>query len=511
MPRNPTEVAADGANTDWVHQPFFPDLEIVARALEAANIGVWAWDTASNKITWSRNLEEIHRRPLGSFDGTFSCFEQDIHPDDRSIVIAAVKESLETGRPYSVIYRLPPRPNEDDRWLTAAGLVLDTENSRKLFGICRDVTTRVRTEHELRMRAQRQEIVARLGARALAEEDLQGLLDDIAVTVAAMLDVDLAVILELVPGEETLRVRSSYGWKPEIAGPTQIPISARSQANYTLAAFGPVLVSDLRSESRFAPSPVLLDEGIVSSMSTTIIGHDRRKYGIFAVHSRHRRDFADYDVALLTSVANIIAGAIHRHQFDEWQKVMIRELHHHSGNLFSQLLALHSRTAATSKNAAELVAKFEARVFALANANRLIVEGGWQPVSMLDVVKTQLAPCLDRVSLSGPDVHLDPTLAFALSSVVHELVSNAIKHGSLSVPAGQVDLAWCVDRTERARLLVLDWHERGGPLPKRSIRLGFGSRLINAVVKRQMGGKVRRTFPKTGLKCRLTVPLPHQR
>jgi PAS domain S-box-containing protein len=510
VPYGSTTVAHDRAAAS-PGQPFFPDPEIVAYALEASEIGVWEWDITSDRITWSRNLEEIHRLPAGGFDGTFSSFEQDIHPDDRPGVIAAIKEALQTRRPYSVIYRLPPRPNQTERWIAAAGSVLDQGSRQKLLGICRDVTSRVHTERELRMRAHHQEIVARLGARALTEEDLQGLLDEIASTVATMLDVDLVNILELVPGDEALVVRSGYGFRSDITKDSQIPISARSQANYTLAAFGPVLVSDLRSETRFTPSPLLLEHGIVSGMSTTIVGHDRRKYGIFSVHTKRPRAFADYDVALLTSVANIIAGAIQRRQLDERQKMMIRELHHHSGNLFSQLLALLSQTAATSRTVRELVTKFEARVFALANANRLVVEGGWQPALVLNVLKAQLAPYLERVSLDGPNVYVEPAVAFALSSVTHELVSNAVKHGSLSVLSGHVELRWSVDRTQRAGVLVLNWHEQGGPPPRRSVRSGFGSRLINAVIKRQMNGTVRRSYAKGGLRCRLAVPLSHER
>jgi PAS domain S-box-containing protein len=491
---------------------FFPDMDVVARALEAANIGVWAWDIASNRVTWSKNLEQIHRLPSGSFDGTLSFFESDVHPDDRPTVFAAIKESLETRRPYSVMYRLPSRIDEEQRWLTASGtVIINNGTPETLFGICRDITARVRTEQELRMRAHRQEIVARLGARALTEEDLQALLDEVATTVATMLDVDMVNILELVPGDDALLFRSGCGWKFDIAKMAQIPISSRSQANYTLAAFGPVLVPDLRSETRFAPSPMLLDHGVVSSMSTTIVGHDRRKYGIFSVHAKRRRDFTDYDVALLTSVANIIAGAIQRRQLDERQKMIIRELHHRSGNLFSQLLALLSQTALTSKSVAELVSKYEARVFALANANRLLVEGGWQPASVQELLRAQLAPCLDRVSLTGPNVYVEPGLAFALSCVAHELVSNAIKHGSLSALTGRVDLTWSVDRTQPAMTLVLDWQERGGPAPKRPVRPGFGSRLINTVIKRQMNGHVRRTFQESGLRYRLAIPLTHER
>jgi len=94
---------------------------------------------------------------------------------------------------------------------------------------------------------------------------------------------------------------------------------------------------------------------------------------------------------------------------------------------------------------------------------------------------------------------------------VHELVTNAGKHGSLSEAAGRVGLAWSVTRTQQGLTLVLTWQERGGPAPKRIRRPGFGSRLINMVIERQLNGKVVQSFSSQGLDATLTVPLTHER
>jgi two-component sensor histidine kinase len=439
-------------------------------------------------------------------------FEKDIHSDDRAAVAAAVKKSLTDRLPYHVTYRLPPNAHGEECWIASSGSVLVAEEeSLVLFGICRDVTERMRTEQELRLRAQRQELVAKLGQQALVEEDLQKLLDEITKAVVTMFDVDLVNVLELVPGDTELIFRSGHGWNANVVEAGRIPINSGSQANYALAQSAPVVVTDLRTETRFTPSPLLLEHGATSSLTTTIVGHDNRKYGIFSVHSRRPRVFSEYDVALLSSLANIIAGAIQRRQLDQRQKMMIRELHHRSGNLFSQLLALFSQTASNSRSIGELTAKYEARVLALAKAHRFIAEGGWQPASLLELLGSQLAPCQDRVTLRGPNVYLEPASAFALSTAMHEFVTNAIKHGSLSALSGHVDVKWFVERSERGARLVLDWEERDGPAPKRVQRTGFGSRLINTVIERQMSGDIRRNFQADGLKCRLSVPLTHER
>src|SRR5262249_60520214 len=100
---------------------------------------------------------------------------------------------------------------------------------------------------------------------------------------------------------------------------------------------------------------------------------------------------------------------------------------------------------------------------------------------------------------------------FGLSMAVHELATNASKHGSLSTTNGRVELTWSVTRTQLGLTLVLDWKESRGPAPKRSRRPGFGSRLISMVIERQLNGQVRQSFGPHGLNARLTVPLTHER
>src|SRR5262249_375705 len=251
--------------------------------------------------------------------------------------------------------------------------------------------------------------------------------------------------------------------------------------------------------------------GVVSGIAAPIAGRDGRAYGVLTAHSCKRRKFNDYDVSFLAAVANVVAGAIQRRQLDQRHELMIRELRPRSANLFSQLLALFSQTAKTSRTVTELVAKYEARVLALANAHRLITEGGWKSTSLNELLSTLLAPFLDRISFSGPDVFLEPDPTFGLSMAVHELVTNASKHGSLSETNGRVELSWSVGRTEQGLTLVLDWKERDGPAPKRSRRAGFGSRLITMVIERQLNGKVEQSFGPDGLYARLTVPLTHER
>jgi PAS domain S-box-containing protein len=494
------------------HVSFFPDEDTVYRALQGAGIGIWSWDIASNKVTWSSNLESIHRLPPGSFDGTFAFVQNDVHPDDRPHVMATIQEALRARGSRRMLYRLPPRDGDEEYWIESiASVVIEDGAVVGMLGTCRNVSERVRLHRELRIRASQQQAVARLGERALTESSMQQFLDDAIATVADTLDVPLAKILELIPGDAELLLRAGVGWKPGLVGTAHVSTGPDTQAGYSLTSGGPVVVLNLATEVRFRGHHLLHSHGVVSGVTIPIAGRDGRSYGVLGVHTNRQRPFTDYDVSFLDSVATIIAGAIQRRQLDQRHELMIRELRHRSGNLFSQLLALFSQTAKNSKNLAELVPKYEARVLALANAHRLVAEGGWKSASLMELLNTLLAPYLDRITFAGPNVFLEADPTFGLSMAIHELATNATKYGSLSYRSGRVEVTWQVKRTDRGLALIFGWIERDGPPPKRQRRQGFGSRLIHMVVERQLNGNVRSDFGAGGLEVELIVPLTHER
>jgi two-component sensor histidine kinase len=370
---------------------------------------------------------------------------------------------------------------------------------------------RVKLENELRSRAKQQEALAQLGERALAETGLERLLNDAVSTVALTLAVDFVKILELLPGGGELLLRAGFGWKRELFGTVLTATAAGSFARFTLDSAGAVVIPDFAGETRFQVPRYALDHHCSSGMNVTIAGRDGRAYGILGVCTARQRHFNTQETAFLAAVGNLLAGAIQRRQLEQRHELMIRDMRHRSGNLFSQLLALFSQTARTSKSIPDLASKYQARVLAMANAHRLITEGGWQSIPIVDLLNVLLGPYIDRVTLDGPNIDLEPDPVFHLSAALHELAANAIKHGSLSRPKGQLNLRWSVSRTQRGMTLTLDWTEKNGPPVRRPRKTGFGSRLIDLVIGRQLNGEVTRTFSRKGLAVNLVVPLTHER
>jgi PAS domain S-box-containing protein len=221
-----------------------------------------------------------------------------------------------------------------------------------------------------------------------------------------------------------------------------------------------------------------------------------------------------------------------RRRAEERQSLLVNELNHRVKNSLAVALALADQTRRACEAAnhppERFHADFQTRMVALAAAHDLLTREHWEGAPLTGLVQTALAPHAgkagasspSRVSAAGPPVRLAPETALALAMAMHELATNAAKHGALSVPAGVVEVAWRVERAAggragaaaaaAGRMLVLEWSERGGPpIPGPPTRRGFGSRLIERGLPVQLGrgGTVALDFAPEGLRCRIEAPL----
>jgi len=178
------------------------------------------------------------------------------------------------------------------------------------------VIARRRTEAELRARTSQQAAVAELSQRALVGTDLATLMQEAADLVAQTLGVEYCKILELMPDGSRLLLRAGVGWKEGSVGQATVSAGTESQAGYTLLSDAPVIVADLRTETRFSGPPLLHDHGVVSGMSVII--QDRAKpFGVLGAHTTRRRRFTKDDINFLQAVANLLATVIERQRAEE--------------------------------------------------------------------------------------------------------------------------------------------------------------------------------------------------
>lgn len=181
--------------------------------------------------------------------------------------------------------------------------------------VVRDITERTNAERLLAQHARQQECVARLGQFALRERDPRLLLNRVLAAVAQTLELEFCIVLALRRTGQ-VDVVASEGFRQGPIRDWGVANDPGSQAGYVLSRSEPVVVEDLRTETRFRQSQLLLDHGVVSSMSVVIEGRER-PFGVLSAHSSHRRRFGGADVNFLTAVANVVSAAVERHAEEE--------------------------------------------------------------------------------------------------------------------------------------------------------------------------------------------------
>ncbi len=240
------------------------------------------------------------------------------HPEDLAKLNERIQRLLEGEVPsFNLELRLV-RKDGDPVWVYLnVVLIRGAEGgSSLLLGDVVDLTQRKQVEREIRVRVTQRAIVAEIGRRALAAEDLSSLMARAVHLVAQALYVEYAKVLELLPGGDALLLRAGFGWRPGLVGQATVSAGLESQAGYTLFSRAPVIVEDLSTETRFSGPTILHDHGVVSGISVIIQG-EGRPFGVMGAHTTRRRAFSQDDVHFLQAVANVLAEAIHRQRSEE--------------------------------------------------------------------------------------------------------------------------------------------------------------------------------------------------
>jgi two-component system, chemotaxis family, CheB/CheR fusion protein len=170
--------------------------------------------------------------------------------------------------------------------------------------------------------------------------------------------------------------------------------------------------------------------------------------------------------------------------------------------------AIAHQSLRTSKSSQDFVERFDGRLAALAGAHSLLVNSDWHGADLATLTQSQMEPYTsedpDRVQIGGEAVTLSADLATPFGLILHELATNAAKHGALSRPRGRVAIEWSVSRNDPSILTVV-WREQGGPPVQQPTTSGFGSALIENGIP---GASVKREFKPAGLICTIELPLP---
>lgn len=192
------------------------------------------------------------------------------------------------------------------------------------------------------------------------------------------------------------------------------------------------------------------------------------------------------------------------------QKLLTDELDHRVKNNLASVMGLAARTLDASRSLSRFRESFMGRLRAMARTHDALARARWEGADLGEIARLVIGTFADereqRLTLEGPTVLLPARLALPLSLALHELATNAVHHGALSLPGGHVELHWTPPQPDG--MIRLNWEESGGPKPRKPRRQGVGLQLIEGLITYEAGGRLDMAFEPTGLRCAIDLPAP---
>jgi len=191
------------------------------------------------------------------------------------------------------------------------------------------------------------------------------------------------------------------------------------------------------------------------------------------------------------------------------QTVLIGELHHRVKNMLAIAAAIASQSLRGAPSVEAAAKTIASRLAALGVSHDLLIRESWTGAGCRSLIENAILAFqtegLKQFSITGENIAISSGPAVSLSMVIHELCTNALKYGALSVAEGRVSIVWAVDA--EAGRFKLEWRESNGPTVIEPKEKSFGSRFIEQALPGQLQGEARLIFEPSGLVCDVNIPI----
>ena len=388
-------------------------------------------------------------------------------------------------------------------------------DSEVFVGFLRDISDRQRTQHLLESEVRRATLLHELTSFAAQSE-----------SVAEALAKCLSAVCELIgwpvghaylPSEHMPVALVSSIWHCPAGDYTALRdvtdatrfTSGRGLPGRVWKTKAPVWVADVRSDPDFARSKAACEIGVGAAFAIPIKSGER----IIAILEFFREGVWPRDDGILLTARALgdqVGRVLERKEDAERQRSLFAELNHRVKNMLAVVVGMATQTARTTPSLAEFQESFTGRVMSLSRTYSLLTSGQWQKTGLKDLITEVLAPRADEshgnVRVRGPHVTLTPKNALTLSVILHELMSNALKHGALRHGEGQIEIVWDVVRQDGVTSLELVWEEQGGEPVATPERNGFGLRLVETSVRHELRGTLESQFEAARVRHRIVAP-----
>jgi two-component sensor histidine kinase len=353
--------------------------------------------------------------------------------------------------------------------------------------------------------------LAKFGGEALRSGSIGDLLQRATQLVSEAIEVDLVKVLQLLPDGQKFLVRAGVNWRPGVVGHATIPAHGGSAAGFALQSGKPVISEDIAAEKRFRHPDLLFEHNVRSTVNVLIRG-DAQPFGVLEVDSRQLRRFGQDDIDFLQNYANLLAAAIdrvtaqqHLAESAQNEKVLLHELQHRINNMLTSIRAVARQTRMKSANLDEFAKAFDDRLAAIARTHNLLGRSKTKTFHLREILGQELsaqgAVEGENLAQEGPDVPLSSRQARVLSMAFHELATNAVKHGALSVPKGRIEISWDVSDAVEERRGRVRWREFGVQIEQNPVRRGYGTEILEKSIPHMLDGVFERKFHSDGIEC----------
>jgi PAS domain S-box-containing protein len=221
-----------------------------------------------------------------------------------------------------------------------------------------------------------------------------------------------------------------------------------------------VIVEDVRESEIFARQPskdVLIDAGVCGVTSTPLMASSGNLLGMISTHFVTPHRPRERELGLMDLLARQTADYLEAKRADEIQATLAREIQHRSNNLLAVIQTIATRSLSGSYTLADAKEAFEARLQALARANRELTKSNWSGANLGEIVRLELRPYAERTIVTGVDVMLSPQHAQNFTLTLHELATNAAKYGALSNGSGTVSVSGQLE----GKATITNWSSNG--------------------------------------------------
>jgi len=195
---------------------------------------------------------------------------------------------------------------------------------------------------------------------------------------------------------------------------------------------------------------------------------------------------------------------------EEHAQLIMRELSHRTKNLLAVIASLARRTLDGSRDLGSQAGDFVERIHGLARSHDLLVRGDWRGVSLVDLVNSHLEPFgfeEKRILVEGPGIEIKPEAAQSIGLALHELATNATKHGALKTAKGKLSVTWRVEPEEGKPTLILEWLEASVATGGKPVVSGFGRPMLEQLVGTSVGGRTEYEVGNRRVTWKLAAPL----